>query len=248
VVAQGDDQDARLRATPVGACPAAPIEDDGTRLNYTCTLQDSTPSGYDLCITAGRRIGFNPEVNNVHDPGRVFLGTQNAAPPSPDPFSILFEIDLEELQSAQMLQFSRGAVVLRGNNDEEGKPLLNPDQVSLDPLCRLATEPIQPRVRLTGTGEYSTVRFEGSEYIIDNENNVEFTTTTVDSLGTSQRFPDRGEVELRTRLEEEDAEITADMTDILDRDTEVVSLVEIELNVDNVTFRFPDQVVDLTVE
>jgi hypothetical protein len=101
---------------------------------------------------------------------------------------------------------------------------------------------------LTGTGEYSTVRFEGSEYIIDNENNVEFTTPNVDSLGTSQRFPDRGEIHLRTRLEGEDAETTAEMTDIHDSGTVVVSLVEVELNVDNVTFRFPDQVVDLTVE
>ena len=70
----------------------------------------------------------------------------------------------------------------------------------------------------------------------------------IDSLGTSQRFPDRGKVELRTRLEDEDAEITADMTNIHDRGNGVASVIEVNLNVNNVTFRFPDQVVNLTVE
>jgi hypothetical protein len=101
---------------------------------------------------------------------------------------------------------------------------------------------------LTGTGEYSTVRFEGSEYILDNDHNVEFTTPNVLALGTSQRFPDRGELRLRTRLEQEDAEVIADMTKILDSGTGTVSLVDVDLNVNNVMFHFPNQVVHLTVE
>ena len=251
-----DDNDARLRATSVGVCPAEAVQGAG-EFDYTCTAQGDTPSGYDICVTAGRRVGFSPEVDDVRDPGRIFLGAQRAAPPSPDPFTILFDIELEEQQSSRDVRFGEdtdedtdvGEVVLRGNNDEEGTFQLNPDQVSLDPLCRFASKNVQPPVRFTGEGEYSTDRFEGSQYVLDDDDDfVEFTTANVDSLADSRRFPDRGKVLLRTRLNNEDAEITAQMTDIRDRGDRVIAPIDIELNVDDVMFRFPDQEVDLTVE
>jgi hypothetical protein len=247
-----DDNGARLRATAVGVCPAEAVQDVG-EFDYTCTVQGDTPSGYDICVTAGRRVGFSPEIDDLRDPGRVFLGAQRAAPPSPDPFTILFEIELEEQQSSRDLRFDEGAVVLRGNSDEEGAFQLNPDQISLDPLCRFASKNVQPSVRFTGEGEYSTDRFEGSQYVLDDDdddddNDVGFTTANVDSLADFRRFPDRGKVLLRTRLNNEDAEITAEMTDIRDRGGRVIVPIDVELNIDDVMFRFPDQEVDLTVE
>jgi hypothetical protein len=254
-----DNNDARLRATRVGACPAEAVQGAG-EFDYTCTVQDDTPSGYDICVTTGRRVGFNPQVDDVRDPGRVFLGAQRVAPPSPDPFTILFNIELEERQSSRDVRFGEdtdedtdeGEVVLRGNKDEdevEDAIPLNPDQISLDPLCRLANGTVQPLVRFTGRGEYSTDRFEGSRYVLDDDDDdVEFTTANVDSLADSRRFPDRGKILLRTRLDNEDAEITVQMTDIRDSGGRVIVPIDVELSVDDVMFRFPDQEVDLTVE
>lgn len=249
VTGQDDGADVSLRVTPVGACPAGNIESNNTRLSYTCSLQDDTESGYDICVTTGRRVTFSPEVDEVPDPGLVSIGSEGACPPSPDPFTIFFDIELEEQQSSRALRFVRSSLLLRGNGNDEAVPLLNPDQVSFDPLCRLPNEQAQPRVRLTGLGVYSTDRFEGSEYDIEdaegNSSEVAFTTPNVESLADTRRFPDGGEIRLRTRLDGEEAEIAVRMADITDLG-EIP--VEVQINVNEVSFPFSNQVLDLTVE
>ena len=55
---ENDGEETRLSATAVGVCPAPNIEDDNTLVSYTCTVQDATPSGYDICVTTGRRVGW----------------------------------------------------------------------------------------------------------------------------------------------------------------------------------------------
>jgi len=234
----------------VGDCPAGSLDGD-REFDYTCTTPGMTPSGYDLCVTFGRRVSFSPEVNDVRDPGRVFIGAAGEPPPSPDPFTILFEFDIEERQSSRELSFAETDIVLRGNVDEAGIFQLNPDQVSLDPLCSIPDEQGQPRVRLTGDGEYSTERFAGSRYEFgedDDENleGVQFTDPNVESLDDARRYPDRGVLRLLTRFDNEDAEIETPMEDI-DKTT-ATSRIDVEITVARVEFNFPDEVIDLTVE
>jgi hypothetical protein len=241
-----DDLRARLRATAVGSCSVGGIEDGERTLTYDCTLQDNTPGGYDICVSRDRRVSFNPEVDGVRDPGLVVVGGADS-PPSPDPFFILFEVELAERQSSRNLEFSDARIVLRGNNDEDGAVRLNPDQISLDPLCSVSGEEVQPRVRFTDEGNYATERFEGSVYRLED---VEFTDEQVATLTDVLRFPDRGIILLQTRLEGEiqETNFTVPAQDIQNRNGMPTGLADVELGLRDVTFNFLDQEVNLTVE
>lgn len=266
VVAVEDGAQARLRSTAVGSCPAGSLSNGDKQLTYDCVVQDNTPSGYDVCVSRGRRVTFAPRVNDVRDPGKVFVGAARVPPPSPYPFAIRFEPELTESVPSIGLVFPEdgGIIVLRGNNEEEGALLLNPDQVSFDPLCSIPGEVKQrlPRVRLTGAGDYSTDSFEGSRYILGEDEDevgedVEFTMDidpTDNPLADARRFPDRGQVRLETRLEGELENSIARtfMEDIQDLNGRVVLPADAELNVNGVIFRFPNanfpNQVGLTVE
>jgi hypothetical protein len=244
---QGDLR-ARLRATAVGSCPVGDLEDGDRRLTYDCTLQGDSLGGYDICVSRDRRVSFSPEVDGVHDPGLVVVGADSDSPPSPDPFFILFEVELAERQSSRNLEFSDARIVLRGNNDEDGAVQLNPDQISLDPLCSVSDEKVQPRVRFTDEGDYSTDRFDGSVYTLED---VEFTDEKVEDLTDIRRFPDRGTVLLQTRVEGQvqETNFTVPAQDIQeDLNDKPIALADVEMGVNGVTFNFPHQVVNLTVE
>jgi hypothetical protein len=90
-------------------------------------------------------------------------------------------------------------------------------------------------------GDYSTERFEGSRFILDD---VEFTDINVPDLQGNARFPDRGDIELETRVSAENAEMIAEMDKIVG----AVSLVDFDIRVNRVLFSFPDEPIDLTVE
>lgn len=240
----------RLRTTAVGACPVGRLDDVDRRFVYDCPLSDNTDSGYDICVTADQRLDFTPEVTRAQDPRFVFVGAMEEAPPSPDPFTILFDLGLTERQSSRNVRFSRGNVVLRGNNETKDAPRLNPDQASLDPLCSPPGAPgqlpvVQPKVRLTGRGDYATTRFEGGAYVLET---VEFTNDNVDSLTDFRRFPDRGNILLQTRVEAEDATVTAPTEEIVNRNGQATTTVDVELRVNGVLFTFPNREVGLTVE
>ena len=248
-----------LSASTVGSCPAGNL-DNQDKFSYTCTLSTDTESGYDLCVTAGGRLGVDARVNDIDDPRLVFIGGNADPPPSPLPFSLFFDIDITERQSAMGLQLSESTVSLLGNSDEDedDQVILNPDQILFDPLRRLPNEQVQPRVRLVNDGEYSTARFEGSSYELDQ---VTFTDREVNSLADFRRFPDRcppgstasdcSEVRLITRIEDEtqrNSVITARMQDIEPRNGQVDMPVDIELFIDEVEFDFLNQNIKLTVE
>lgn len=248
---EDDDDAVGLRAFPVGSCPAGNAA--GAALEYSCPLRDAVDSGYDICVTTGARVLFDPEVDGRPDPGLVFIGAEQqpdrlspgAFPPSPDPFTILFDITITESQSPRELEFDESLVVMRGNNEDAGTFQLNPDQVSLEPLCSVPGEQTQPRVRLTGEGEYATERFEGSIYVLGN---VQFTDANVDSLRDGRRFPDRGVVRLETREAAEDADIVVQPEDITTQGNVTTSFVDVGVFVNNVLFTFRDQPITLTVE
>jgi hypothetical protein len=200
-------------------------------------------------VTAGRRLTFTPRLDDVRDPRFVFIGGNASAAPSPLPFSILFDIEMSEQQSDRDLRFSEAAVVLQGNTDEneDEQVIINVDQVSSDPLCRIPGELVQPRVRFTGDGEYATARFEGSAYRLDQ---VRFTEAQVDTLTDIRRFPDAGEIRLLTRVEEEieNSEIKAFMQDVQPLNGRVGMPIDLELSLNDVLFTFPNQNVFLSVE
>lgn len=250
----------------VGPC-SAPNFDGSQKFDYTCT-PDATDSGYDLCVTQGQRVQFEPKVNDVKDPSLVFIGATQDAPPSASPFDILFEFDIKEQDSARNLKIEDTSLVLRGNRDQdqvnvERSELINPDQLSLDPNCVLLQsngENVLPAVRVTGSGQYSTNRFQGSRFELkstDPDDNVSlsevdfaFEEVAENDLQTVGRFPDRGSVRLRTRLDNpsEDVKVTAVMTDITAADGNVTSLINVVMIVDNVSFHFNDQPIDLGAE
>jgi hypothetical protein len=250
-----DEDEVTLRATPVGGCPEVTAEDGNTRLTYECRVTAAEDRGYDLCVTAGGRIRFEPEINSVRDPGRVFLGAGRMPPPSPDPFLIFIDIDLEEPNVPDGLRFSEGRVMLRGNEDPDEvdddddddvvSAPLNPDQVSNDPLCSIPGEQVQPRVRLTGSGDYDTERAEGNRYTFED---VEFTDRNVTTLEGSDRFPDLGNLLLETRQEGEDAEIDVPMRDLNTEGPVVQASIDVTIFVNLVEFNFFNQLVDITVE
>jgi hypothetical protein len=252
-VVRGVDENnqVRMRVTPIGVCPVGRLDDEGRTFTYDCALADNTPSGYDFCVTSGKRVTFTPELNREQHPGFVFIGAAADAPPSPEPFTILFALNLTERQSSQNLSFSdtnsNGNIVLAGNNQETGATLLNPNQVSLEPLCRPPDQPlvVQPRVRLTGRGDYATVRFGGSAYELEE---VEFHDTNVNALDDSRRFPDGGDIRLRTRVDTEDTLVTAPMAEIVSRNGQTTIPVDVEMQVKGVLFKFPDRSIPLTVE
>jgi hypothetical protein len=240
-----------MRVTPIGVCPVGRLDDADRTFSYDCTLADNTPSGYDFCVTAGKRVDFTPELNREQHPGFIFIGAAADAPPSPEPFTILFALNLTERQSSHNLSFSdtdsHGRIVLAGNNEEDGATLLNPDQVSLEPLCRPPDQPLvkQPRVRLTGGGDYATTRFGGSAYELDD---VEFHDTNVTALDDQRRFPDGGDIRLRTRVDIEDTTVTVPTAEIVSHNGQTTVPVDVEMQVTGVRFEFPDRSIPLTVE
>jgi len=246
---ENDGEESRLSATAVGVCPVPNIEDDNTLVSYTCTVQDATPSGYDICTTDSQSMEFSSEVNQVLDPSVVSIGSLSARPPAQDPFTILFEVEMREKQSIQELELQEGVIFLSGDSDDDddddtvGTPL-RPGQVSRDPLCREPATPAELHVRLEGQGEYRTERFEGSVYDVDN---VEFTDTG--TMVGRQRLPDLGRMILRTKVDEDTVEITAPMEDIREQeDGQVGTLIDVDLRVDTIQFLFSDRAVDLTLE
>jgi hypothetical protein len=123
---ENDGEETRLSATAVGVCPAPNIQDDTTLAGYTCTVQDATPSGYDICATNSQSMGFSSEVDQVLDPSVVSIGSLSARSPAQDPFMILFEVELKEKQSIQKLELTDGVIFLHGDFDEDdaaGTPL-----------------------------------------------------------------------------------------------------------------------------
>jgi hypothetical protein len=245
---ENDGEETRLSATAVGVCPAPSIEDDNTLVSYTCTVQDATPSGYDFCVTNSQHMTFSPEVGEVRDPSLISIGSLSSRPPAQDPFTIRFELAIEEQQSLRELELTDGVVMLHGDFDDDdiSDTALRPDQVSLDPLCREPVNPAEIRLRLQGQGEYATERFEGSVYEVDN---VEFTDAGMTSVVGLQRFPDLGRIILRTRQDDESVEVTVPMEDIREpQEGPVVALIDVDLRVDTVQFLFLDRAVNLTVE
>ncbi|MGQ4809517.1 hypothetical protein NKDENANG_02934 [Candidatus Entotheonellaceae bacterium PAL068K] len=241
-----EDDGVPLRVTAVSSCPAGSLSNNNSVLEYDCSLQQDAEGGYDICLSRGQRPNFSPEINEVRDSGLVFIGAARLPPPSPDPFSILFDIELLEQGSTRNLEFSDAFVVLRGNNDEEGTVPLNPEQESLDPLCSIVEEQGQPRVRLTNEGDYSTERLEGSLYRLED---VEFTDTGVASLQDIRRFPDRGEILLETRVENEDADVSLLTRNISATQGDAVTgLIDVEISASEVVFTFANQAVALAVE
>jgi hypothetical protein len=246
-----DDIDARfISAQAVGSCPAGSLSNQRS-FSYDCRLTSDTEAGYDLCTSAGGRLNFTTRLDDRRDPRFVFVGESLASPPSPLPFTIRFNIEMTEQQSARALQFSNAVVVVKGNTEsnEDEDVILNPDQVTFDPLCRGLGDGVQPQIRLTGDGEYGTARFDGSAYILDH---VRFTQANVESLTDIRRFPDGGGIRLITRVEGEieNTRIRAFMQDIQPANGGAGLPVTVELNVDDIVFNFliPKEDIILTVE
>jgi hypothetical protein len=241
-----DGEETRLSATAVGRCPAPSIEDDATLAAYTCTVQDATPSGYDICAANSQRLTFSPAVDEVRDPSLVALGNLSSRPPAQDPFTILFEVEMEEKQSARELRLTDGLILLHGDFDDDDAvdTPLRPDQASLDPLCREPVSLAESHVRLQGQGKYGTTRFDGSVYEVDN---IEFTDTA--AMVGLQRLPDLGRMILKTRQDIDIVEIISPIADVREEpDGQVVALIDVDLRVDTVQFLFLDRSVNLTVE
>jgi hypothetical protein len=185
-------------------------------LEYDCRLTGvTTPEhGYDICLLRGNRLTFTPEVDGLRDPGLVFIGAAADPPSSPDPFSIRIDVELQELQSAQNLKIEDTLLLIRGNNDDEEAALpINRNQVSREPLCHVPGELVQPRVRLNGDGEYSTARFLGNAFELDD---VEFLQSPA-ALDNGERFPENGILRLLTRVADEinNSEIVVSMGNIV---------------------------------
>ena len=101
-------------------------------------LTNDAEAGYDLCMSAGGRVNFTIRVNDRRDPSLVFVGASLSPPPSPFPFDIRFNLEMTEQQSARNLRFSDAVILVKGNTEaiETDQVILNPDQVTFDPLSR----------------------------------------------------------------------------------------------------------------
>lgn len=138
--------------------------------------------------------------------------------------------------------------MLLGTTEESGDIPLSEEQVSLEVDCQpLDDAPVH--VRLIGDGEYSTERFEGSRYEYED---LEFTDALRTGDVSAQRLPNRGEVELRTRVDEDAANDTAEITvpasEIANTNSGVTSTLDVVLTLDTLQLDFPDRTVNLSLE
>jgi hypothetical protein len=200
--------------------------------------------GYDVCVRGARRVEFSPEVQGVRDPTRVWIGRDSQRPPAQDPFTLSFDVEMRERQSVRHLELNDGRVVLLGTTEESGNIRLNENQISLEVGCQpLDDEPVH--VRLIGSGEYATERFEGSRYEFED---LEFTDALRTGDVSAQRLPNRGELELSTRDEEDLAEMTVPASEIADIQGRVTATLDITLTLDTLRLDFFDRPVNLSLE
>ncbi len=245
-LADGEASAPELRVLRVGRCQEGrfEFEDDNERLHYECVVEDAAENGYDVCVSGARRLQFSPEVNQVRDPSRVWIGGENHRPPSQDPSTVLFDFEMQERDSARNLMLTNSRVILLSTTEEAGSIGLREDQISLEVLCRPSGEtPVH--VRLIGNGEYATERFEGGRFEFDD---LEFTDALRTSDVSAQRLPARGMLELRTRDENDTAEIMVPASEFADTNGRVTSNIDITLTLDTLQLDFPDRTVNLSLE
>ncbi|PON16353.1 hypothetical protein C2W62_18910 [Candidatus Entotheonella serta] len=246
VVLSDDEDNPGLRAFRIGSCQEGrfDFEDDNERLVYECMVNDTAANGYDICVNGDRRVQFSPEVEDVRDPTRIWIGRDSVRPPAQDPFTMLFDIEILERESARNLELTNGRVVLLGTTEETGDIRLRDDQVSLEAVCQpLDDGPVH--MRLLGTGEYATERFEGGRYEFDD---LDVTDALRTSDVSARRLPDRGELELRTRDEEDTVEIIVPASEFADTNGRVTANLDITLTLDTLELEFFDRTVNLSLE
>lgn len=141
-----------------------------------------------------------------------------------------------------MLEDSR--VVLLSTTEENGDDPLQSEQISLEALCRPSGE-LPVNVRLIGRGEYATERFEGSRFEFED---IEFTDAQPTVNVSSERLPNLGEMELRTRDEDDTIEITVPTAEIADTNGRVTARIDLKLILDTLELEFLDQAVNLSLE
>ncbi len=245
-LADDDVANRRLRVFRVGRCQQGRLEfeDDNERFLYECAVGDAADHGYDVCVRGARRLQFSPQVQDVRDPTRVWIGGENHRPSSQDPFSMFFDLEMEERQSARNLELTNGRIILLSTTQDGGTVRLREDQISLEALCR----PLDDRpahVRLIGEGEYATERFEGSRYDFDE---LEFTDALRTGDVSARRLPNRGELELRTRDESDTVEITVPAAEFADIQGRVTGSLDIKLILDTLELEFFDRTINLSLE
>ena len=245
-LADSDAADRQLRVLRVGRCQEGQFEfeDSNERLIYECVVDQVAENGYDVCVRGARRVEFSPEVQGVRDPTRVWIGRDSQRPPAQDPFTLSFDMEMRERQSVRHLELNDGRVVLLGTTEESGNIRLNENQISLEVGCQpLDDEPVH--VRLIGSGEYATERFEGSRYEFED---LEFTDALRTGDVSAQRLPNRGELELSTRDEEDLAEMTVPASEIANIQGRVTATLDITLTLDTLRLDFFDRPVNLSLE
>lgn len=245
-IADDDAPNPVLRVFRVGRCQEGlfEFEDNNERLNYECEFEDDTESGYDVCVSGAQRLQFSPEANEVRDPSRVAIGGANNRPQSQDPFSMLFDLEIQERQSARNLELKDTRIVLVSTTEEGSDDPLRGDQISLEALCRPSGE-IPVQVRLIGVGEYATERFEGSRFEFDD---VEFTDALQTRDVSAERLPNLGEIELRTRDEDDTVVITVPAAEFANTNGRVTSRIDLTLTLDTLELDFLDETVNLSLE
>jgi hypothetical protein len=246
-VASSDDDapNPRLRVLRSGLCQEGlfEFEDNNSRLNYECVVDDAGENGYDVCVSGAQRVQFSPEVEKVRDPTRVWIGSGNYRPPAQDPYTMLFDVEMEERQSARHLEVTDSRVALLSTTEEANEVPLRENQVSLEVLCHpLDNDPVH--VRLIGEGEFSTEQFEGSRYEFEE---LEFTDGLRTFDVSAQRLPDRGELELDTQDVEDTAEIIAPTSRFTDANGRVTSTVDITLTLDTLRIDYVDRLINLSL-
>jgi hypothetical protein len=254
-VTDEDDSAARLRVLRMGRCQEGEFdfEDGNKRLNYECVVDDAGENGYDVCVSGARRLQFSPAVGEIRDPTRVWIGGDNDRPPAQDPYTLLFDVEMEEQRSARHLELTDGRVTLLSTTEEGSDIRLQENQVSLEALCHpLDDGPVH--VRLIGTGDYATEQFESSRYEFEE---LEFTNGPNPNNKndpsafdvSAQRLPDRGELELRMRDDKENlAEIIVPASEFADTNGRVTSTLDITLTLDTLELEFFDRLINLSLE